>query len=264
MRFELSLITCGRPRMTLITGDLFILSLFLLQLLPAHALGYILAGTVATCDNEGEKVDIPFTLGNPCLNCECKNREVICIQKKCPAKMKNCGLVVRSPEECCGHCRECVLDGIVHNTSTSSSLINSSSCTLYSCQGGVLTKSTRRCVVPCTDPLKVHSRCCPLCPGCSFNGLEYKDGQHFSLHNDPCIKCRCSDRMVQCERNMCPLLPCFPNATYIPEGECCPRCNDQVRISDLQDGTCLLHNKVYRDGESINIDNCTSCVCKVR
>ena len=30
--------------MTLITGDLFILSLFLLQLLPANALGYILAG----------------------------------------------------------------------------------------------------------------------------------------------------------------------------------------------------------------------------
>nr|CAB3263131.1 uncharacterized protein LOC104265438 [Phallusia mammillata] len=96
-------------------------------------------------------------------------------------------------------------------------------CETCLCQGGMISCNRRPCPgVSCTHPVTEPNQCCESCLNCEFNGVRYRNGQHFS--HGTCETCHCMHGSVTCRTNNidCPPTPCI-NPIKRP-GECCPSC----------------------------------------
>ncbi|XP_077772637.1 BMP-binding endothelial regulator protein isoform X2 [Podarcis muralis] len=230
-------------------------------------------GSVAKCENEGEVLQIPFITDNPCITCICLNKEVTCKREKCPVLSKECALVIKQRGMCCERCKGCSFEGKSYNSSQSWQ-VPDKPCIMNQCQEGVITESEIHCIVHCKNPLKQPGMCCPTCPGCTFEGRHYREGQrkvfdlpfgsclfHSDVYDngasfayDNCTKCTCRDSTVVCKKKCSPPGDCIKG-----KEQCCKECVSYM--SPEKTKVCKFGNKIFRDGEMWSSVNCTICAC---
>ncbi|XP_041374803.1 BMP-binding endothelial regulator protein-like [Gigantopelta aegis] len=219
-----------------------------------------LAGTVSKCNKEGEPVNIPGITDDPCISCVCRKGQVECEKTKCKA-LEGCHAILFDgpSRKCCDTCKGCWYNGSNYD-STSTWSNPTQPCEEFSCRAGVVTKSKKKCYVPCKHPTMQRGRCCPSCTGCFYSGKEYKDGDEFSLTTDPCVKCTCEKGNMTCVRHTCAVLNCPKESVHKPEGECCPQCKGMRRIFDLPT-SCYFAKRVFSNGSTFQPEKCTECMC---
>ncbi|XP_015278920.1 PREDICTED: cysteine-rich motor neuron 1 protein isoform X1 [Gekko japonicus] len=93
-------------------------------------------------------------------------------------------------------------------------------------------------------------------PACIYNSVEYYDGDMFRM--DACRFCRCQGGVSICFSAQCGELHC--ERYYVPEGECCPVCEDSVSPVSNPAG-CYADGQIQAHGDRWREDDCTFCQC---
>ncbi|XP_071487183.1 BMP-binding endothelial regulator protein-like [Diadema antillarum] len=219
------------------------------------------AGDPLSCDREGEVVQPPFLVGNPCITCLCEKEKVICRREVCE-DLVDCALVITTlGVDCCEKCKGCRYNGDVYSSGDKWAA-HDDSCRAFQCREGVITASTIQCEpTDCPGGTQIlPGECCPSCAGCMVDGQHIAEGETFHRDSDPCTECTCQNGRVTCSRQTCPVLSCPKYQVDTPKGQCCPKCVAQRKVFDLGD-RCLFQNQVFDAGETVFKDKCTKCVC---
>ncbi|XP_015684556.1 kielin/chordin-like protein, partial [Protobothrops mucrosquamatus] len=188
---------------------------------------------------------------DPCKHCRCGAGEVSCSQVSCPPAL--CSHPGKRPEQCCPTCDVCEFEGRLYQDRETFSPAEGGPCLQCQCSDGHVRCQEEPCPpTPCSRPLQDPKRCCPVCPVCVFEGLEFEDGTEWVPAGDPCRACTCHQGETVCRALQCPPVACQHPARLL--GSCCPECHQ-----------CLYNQRLYSHGQEFaDLDNpCQSCQCKV-
>ncbi|XP_048865507.1 kielin/chordin-like protein isoform X2 [Brienomyrus brachyistius] len=182
-----------------------------------------------------------------CRHCTCTVGNVMCTTLRCP--VLQCVAVETVDGECCPRCKGCQ-DGADLHEHGATWRHQDRLCSVCTCSEGQIQCVEEQCNIHCKNPASpLPGSCCPVCDGCSVNGLEFLSGDHIPTA-DRCQECMCVRGDLRCAPVPCSLTPCR-NPVHRP-GECCPRC----------DG-CEYDSQLYADGQIFvsSLDPCVSCHC---
>ncbi|XP_016099501.1 kielin/chordin-like protein [Sinocyclocheilus grahami] len=204
------------------------------------------------CEHEGEIYENGkqfVSRSNPCLQCSCSSGNTVCNTETCPEIA--CNLVETVGGQCCPRCRSCVQENVQHQHSSQWKLPNDP-CTTCTCTEGLVQCESERCNIRCNSPASPPpGSCCPVCDGCSLNGIDIPNG--MSLPPGPACDptCKCENGNINCvQYPPCPPTPCH-NPVRRP-AECCARCEE-----------CIHESEAYTDGQTFvsRQDPCLRCQC---
>lgn len=220
-------------------------------------------GSPIPCDKEGTIVEIPWISNDPCISCNCQNKEVVCHKELCPSS-KSCYFLLYGQEtkSCCDFCKGCNYKGQSFSSGDEWT-DDENPCIFLTCQGGVVTERTAECYTPCRNPVPPEpGKCCPTCPGeCRSSGRSKTEELPLPMPlTDPCVKCVCENGSMVCAKKACPVLPC-PESKFIHKpGTCCPECVGTRRVF-MVEGKCLLGTQILKESDRTQYDDCTHCRC---
>ncbi|XP_016400320.1 kielin/chordin-like protein [Sinocyclocheilus rhinocerous] len=204
------------------------------------------------CEHEGEIYENGkqfVSRSNPCLKCSCSSGNIVCNTETCPEIA--CNLVETVGGQCCPRCRSCVQDNVRHQHSSQWKLPNDP-CTTCTCTEGLVQCESERCNIRCNSPASPPpGSCCPVCDGCSLNGIDISNGMTLPPGPTCDPTCKCENGNINCvQYPPCPPTPCH-NPVRRP-GECCARCEE-----------CTHEGEVYTDGQTFvsRQDPCLRCQC---
>ncbi|KAM6437201.1 kielin/chordin-like protein [Liasis olivaceus] len=186
---------------------------------------------------------------DPCQHCRCLAGEVSCRRVNClPAPCSHPG---KRPEQCCPTCDVCEFEGRLYQDQETVPPAERGPCLHCQCLDGHVRCQEQLCPpAPCPQPLRDPERCCPVCPVCVFENLEFEDGTEWAPAEDPCSVCTCLLGETVCHALPCPPVACQHPARLL--GSCCPRCHQ-----------CFYHQRLYSHGQEFTDPDspCQSCRC---
>lgn len=86
------------------------------------------------------------------------------------------------------------------------------------------------------------------------------EGREVTSSEDPCLKCQCKNRRLECTKRACPVLHCPLSKQIRKAGECCPRCSVHRETLSVP-GKCILGKNLYNNGEKFSTYGCSNCIC---
>eukprot|EP00095_Tigriopus_kingsejongensis_P012565 maker-scaffold257_size234952-snap-gene-1.18 protein:Tk12565 transcript:maker-scaffold257_size234952-snap-gene-1.18-mRNA-1 annotation:"bmp-binding endothelial regulator protein" len=237
-----------------------------------------------TCVQNGTRYNSGQTWNDPQDGCtvnECFSGVVTRSKIECPVPM--CANPIAIPGQCCPSCARCSRAGLQYvEGETKTDITNP--CNTCTCSQGQLTCQRQACpVLPCKEHLvkKVPGQCCPVCSRqhaplnesfarlrqmCHFKGKVLYLGSQVSP--DACTTCTCAALTMQCQRRVCPTLPCAKAEQKTQTGECCPQCvpKPELPLPDALPAIisvpthCSLDGSDYKNGQTWT-DKCRDCSC---
>lgn len=181
-----------------------------------------------------------------CVSCICQGGSVRCISEACD--QSTCEHPVIHPGKCCPECTNCeYLGQIVRN----GEMVRPDLCTACTCRNGTVQCIKERCPeLTCLKRFTPPGQCCAVCQqGCEYEGLTYKNGDHFLSQSNPCVNCSCLNNLVRCFPVQCPVVAC--KKPVPTPGQCCPSCP-----------VCDLNGHPLLPGKNVTTSNgCQHCVC---
>ncbi|KAK9512952.1 hypothetical protein O3M35_001253 [Rhynocoris fuscipes] len=206
----------------------------------------------------------------PCTIFTCKAGVITETEEKCYVPCSN--PMPPAPGHCCPTCNDCRVNGqLVSANRTVRSMEDP--CLRCACTKGRLSCSKRACPVLNCSPQSIipprPGECCPKCKGsrelivpplgrCLLGSELLAPGRTY--RPDRCTDCSCANGTSVCIRPSCPVLDCPPELQTTKQGECCPSC--PTWGNRPLSTTCTFGHDTYKDGETWEIDKCTSCVCR--
>ncbi|XP_033101456.1 kielin/chordin-like protein [Anneissia japonica] len=192
--------------------------------------------------DNGEKV-----MEDRCQTCMCMEGELMCNNVTC--EIPTCTNPTLPADACCPVCEECEYNGITYENGRV--IPTNNYCEDCRCISGLVTCYPVECpTLLCSHPGRVTNQCCSVCGPCEYQRRNIENRRRFQDPQDPCLICICEDGSVTCQRTTCEPVDC-PNS-LIPDGECCPVCQD-----------CTYGGILYLDGKIFQspLNPCETCLC---
>ncbi|XP_076368590.1 BMP-binding endothelial regulator protein-like isoform X2 [Tachypleus tridentatus] len=193
--------------------------------------------------------EIEVTQADPCVQCNCKKGNIVCIKKACPVLPCPESKYITKPGECCPTCRgnrkiydfngRCLvgMTSIRHKQK-----IALDHCTHCTCDNA--TTICQRTVCPpvhCPPEFQelLPDQCCYRCREpeeskavCMVSGHVYQDKETWK--KDRCTSCSCHDGQIVCAVMECshPSCPKRHRRKILP-GECCPTCVEDDAVCSV-------------------------------
>uniref|UniRef100_A0A6P7FZM5 BMP-binding endothelial regulator protein-like n=1 Tax=Diabrotica virgifera virgifera TaxID=50390 RepID=A0A6P7FZM5_DIAVI len=207
--------------------------------------------------------DRDVTSDDPCLQCRCTGKKMVCSKKACPVLQCVQQRQIHPMGECCPRCQGTRALVSLKNTCTvkTSLFRQGDKFSVDKCTNCTCTNQTAICnrytcpILDCAPDLQksVPGSCCKKCElpeefrsDCYINGHNYQDGEQWKL--DDCKSCMCQRGMPSCAITRCNTTSttcAYGTKFQKVSGECCPRC---VEV----EGTCMVfgdpHYKTF-DGK---------------
>ncbi|CAK8674391.1 BMP-binding endothelial regulator protein-like [Clavelina lepadiformis] len=222
----------------------------------------VITGVPQSCEREGEPAVVPIVRNDPCFTCMCKNKEVQCVQEKCPRRY-NCSLLLHDEGACCNKCKSCRYNGATH-PATKSWIARGEEgvCLDHICQDGIVTRRPLQCHVTCENAITPpNDECrCPVCKGCFHQDRFIEEDEVITV--DSCSICTCKGGYLECRKKTCPVLACDVTEARLDRDGCCLVCTRQKMVFELENGACWFRRSILHDREQLKADKCTTCACR--
>ncbi|XP_043980613.1 kielin/chordin-like protein [Gambusia affinis] len=199
------------------------------------------------CETDSKVHNVSYEVLDGCQTCTCKGGNREC--SPLPCLSVDCTVQETVPGDCCQQCKGCTHSGVRHDHGARWRSAENP-CDLCSCLEGHVHCEREQCNTPCEHPsAPPPGSCCPVCQGCSVNGLEFPNKAVIPT-GDRCQECTCENGNVVCSALQCPTLTC--RSPVHPPGDCCPRCEQ-----------CEYESEVYVNGQKFSslTDPCLLCRC---
>uniref|UniRef100_H2YYS9 Kielin/chordin-like protein n=1 Tax=Ciona savignyi TaxID=51511 RepID=H2YYS9_CIOSA len=184
---------------------------------------------------------------NPCELCTCSGGNVGCERVVCSEPA--CTHPDTPVGGCCPTCDGCQFGSSTYDDGAIFAS-HDNTCLTCVCSKGTVSCVNKPCAeVACSNP-SIGSCDCPVCSGCSYNGVTRRNRETFTNPEDErCSQCYCQDGNIQCESRPCEEVACH-NPTFNKCG--CPLCE-----------SCNYMGVTYSDNERFidSMNKCNLCVC---